>query len=528
MYRAHITQKDGPERSQEMRDKLVTLGRADEGNGIVLPRGNVSKSHATLEFMGDSWLLSDLASTNGTYLNGKRIGQPSTVWPGDRVHIGDFMMRFELLDNPESSASAVIVSDMLDVESEEFDNNPTAFRAEGLAAAVVAAAPQQGKREPSRVSTDHSGGAPPSARDEPPTAGLPLLASPFLLGADTRKASVKLSLVALVERYLASPEARRRVSRIARDRAEMAELKAGLEHSFTELRLSGEIAANADRDELICAAQNELWALGPLAVLLERSDWNYVTAEGAGELSVGLSEGARAAVGVIGFSTRASFLAGLRRLQERCEGVALGARGAWRGVLGRCSVQVAPCVGGLSLRVERWGEELLTLEAMALREQLATGAMALAQELVGAERNVLFVGPAPRASLLALASLRAADARGLATFVTHNAVLGAAACSVVRVVSQASASLFASSGVSLLEQPSAASLAHALEAALLGRKGITVVLAGTEMREAVSRTALALSLSCGGEAVTWREALETVFDRYVSVEGDGLSVAGAL
>ena len=229
MYRAHITQKDGPERTQEVREKLVTVGRAEEGNVLVLPRGNVSKSHATLEFLGDSWVLSDLASTNGTYLNGKRIGQPSTVWPGDRIHIGDFMMRFELLDGPDSvSEVSALEIDLESDESDEFDDNPTAFRAEGLSAAAVV--PNRRSTAASLLATHASTAqdadlAPVADGDDPPTAGLMHHNVAPMVNADTRKASVRLSLVSLIERFLATPKALQKAAVLARGAASSAELR---------------------------------------------------------------------------------------------------------------------------------------------------------------------------------------------------------------------------------------------------------------------------------------------------------------
>jgi hypothetical protein len=49
----------------------------------------VSRWHARLRFdQADGWLLTDLASTNGTWLNGWRIASTQVVCPGDRVAFG--------------------------------------------------------------------------------------------------------------------------------------------------------------------------------------------------------------------------------------------------------------------------------------------------------------------------------------------------------------------------------------------------------------------------------------------------------
>ncbi|MDR1513131.1 MAG: FHA domain-containing protein [Propionibacteriaceae bacterium] len=52
--------------------------------------------HARLTRQGDgSWLLTDLGSTNGTYVNGARITGPRIVTPADRVQIGRTQLRLE-------------------------------------------------------------------------------------------------------------------------------------------------------------------------------------------------------------------------------------------------------------------------------------------------------------------------------------------------------------------------------------------------------------------------------------------------
>jgi hypothetical protein len=65
-----------------------TLGRHPDAD-LVLSHPTVSRWHARLRFdQTDGWLLTDLASTNGTWLNGWRIAATQVVRPGDRVTFG--------------------------------------------------------------------------------------------------------------------------------------------------------------------------------------------------------------------------------------------------------------------------------------------------------------------------------------------------------------------------------------------------------------------------------------------------------
>jgi hypothetical protein len=73
----------------------VTLGRSRQCD-IVLNDPNVSREHAEIRPRGGSWVLSDLGSTNGSCLNGRRIEGPEVVKPGDEIELGTSTIRFEL------------------------------------------------------------------------------------------------------------------------------------------------------------------------------------------------------------------------------------------------------------------------------------------------------------------------------------------------------------------------------------------------------------------------------------------------
>lgn len=57
---------------------MVTIGRA-QNNDVVLNHGSVSKFHAYLRRIGESWLLSDAGSTNGTGVDGVPLARERSV-----------------------------------------------------------------------------------------------------------------------------------------------------------------------------------------------------------------------------------------------------------------------------------------------------------------------------------------------------------------------------------------------------------------------------------------------------------------
>jgi pSer/pThr/pTyr-binding forkhead associated (FHA) protein len=55
----------------------------------------VSQLHARIFREAGSTMIEDLGSTNGTYLNGKRVAAPERVAKGDRVQIGNTVFEAE-------------------------------------------------------------------------------------------------------------------------------------------------------------------------------------------------------------------------------------------------------------------------------------------------------------------------------------------------------------------------------------------------------------------------------------------------
>jgi hypothetical protein len=74
-------------------DEIVTIGRLPEC-AVVLNDPNVSRRHAQLRREGDSVVLVDLGSTNGTKVNGVQVRE-RRLMPGDTITVGTTAMRFE-------------------------------------------------------------------------------------------------------------------------------------------------------------------------------------------------------------------------------------------------------------------------------------------------------------------------------------------------------------------------------------------------------------------------------------------------
>lgn len=105
MIRVLVSEKGGPEQELLFDTNEVSIGRAP-GNLLVLSKQNVSKRHATIMFRDGKVVLVDLKSTNGTYINGRRLTSPKEVTPEDRIYIGDFTIKVSLLDEKDIKRQA--------------------------------------------------------------------------------------------------------------------------------------------------------------------------------------------------------------------------------------------------------------------------------------------------------------------------------------------------------------------------------------------------------------------------------------
>src|ERR1700756_5317952 len=106
MFAIIISEKGGAERKESFDKSEINVGRV-QGNDLMLPKGNVSKRHARLLYRDGRFIVTDLKSTNGTYVNGRKIAQATIVREGDKIYIGDFVLRIESLSSSGAAASGV-------------------------------------------------------------------------------------------------------------------------------------------------------------------------------------------------------------------------------------------------------------------------------------------------------------------------------------------------------------------------------------------------------------------------------------
>ena len=83
-----------------------SIGRLSS-NTIPLTDDRVSRRHALINVQDrhEFWLV-DLGSGNGTYLNGRRVVQPTRLRGGDKIEIGGFQLRFHEAETSRQPVAA--------------------------------------------------------------------------------------------------------------------------------------------------------------------------------------------------------------------------------------------------------------------------------------------------------------------------------------------------------------------------------------------------------------------------------------
>ncbi|KAL1208162.1 Zeaxanthin epoxidase [Cardamine amara subsp. amara] len=105
----HIGYKVAMPAPFEISSGQVTIGRLPEKADVVIPVATVSGVHATINTNENNLLVTDMNSTNGTFIEDKRLipGVAAPAFPGTRITFGDTNLAifrvFKLQDNQEST-----------------------------------------------------------------------------------------------------------------------------------------------------------------------------------------------------------------------------------------------------------------------------------------------------------------------------------------------------------------------------------------------------------------------------------------
>ena len=85
--------KDGTQVEFELGDRPITIGRSPEADLVILD-DKASRLHCGIRVWDGDFLLKDLRSKNGTFVNGQRV-EMVKLEPGDQVRVGSCVFSFE-------------------------------------------------------------------------------------------------------------------------------------------------------------------------------------------------------------------------------------------------------------------------------------------------------------------------------------------------------------------------------------------------------------------------------------------------
>lgn len=91
---------------QPLEGDAISIGRASDCT-IPIKDRYLSRKHAEIVAVPNGWMLKDLGSANGTYLNGTRVERDEILKTGDRIRLGDTEIVFETSDRSTDRFIAV-------------------------------------------------------------------------------------------------------------------------------------------------------------------------------------------------------------------------------------------------------------------------------------------------------------------------------------------------------------------------------------------------------------------------------------
>ena len=108
----------------------IIIGRGDE-HGIVLNIAEVSRSHAILTKAEEGYMIKDLGSTNGTFVDKKKVGEKYLLKSGDTIMLGDAIyMTYKADMDPEETLVAPRPDTFKDPEVTAVTTKPAEARKE--------------------------------------------------------------------------------------------------------------------------------------------------------------------------------------------------------------------------------------------------------------------------------------------------------------------------------------------------------------------------------------------------------------
>jgi len=421
MFAVIVHEKGGSERREVFDATELSVGRV-QGNELMLPKGNVSKRHARLLYRDGRFIVTDLNSTNGTYVNRRKITQATIVREGDRIYIGDFVLRIEM------GASETSGEDLRTQSNDSMRSSPS-LTSEG---SVPSGRPLDADGEefthvpgPPKVPASPSSPSSPVSSDHPIRFDLPVEPTgTHSVGRTTQDErpegepnSLRDIVRLLVERVAAGL---RDVDLMAPVPPSLGErIDDLLQHAWAEVGQGQEMPSSVPADRALELARGELVEHGPLTEL--------IADPGVSEIGVTRFDrvmsmrGGRLLAFEPGFSSDLALRWAIARLcAEARAPLSASENVVERRILPgvHLSAVVGPiAVSGACLAIRKARRISVTLEELVRRGAISRAMATFLQQCLAARVNVLVVGPRDGGVEALLAALAQAVVDGPCVFV---------------------------------------------------------------------------------------------------------------
>ncbi|MBU8899427.1 pilus assembly protein TadA [Corallococcus sp. H22C18031201] len=265
MFLITLAEKGGGTEQREFDKNEITIGRL-AGNDIVLAKGNVSKYHSRIVAKDGKCIIVDMKSTNGTFVNGKKIGAPQVLKPSDQIYIGDYIINAEILDEeaPAMTRTAAPEEEYYDEGGEEaYEEEEEAYEDEAPEEAPAPAAPA--KNMPASL-------AAAMAKNKKKVD--PRLERYSRLQKEIHDRLIEyLDLRRMDMDRLGDEELWRRTEKAIRD-------------IIDQMDADGELPEDVDREELLTDVINEALGLGPLEAFLASDEISEIMVNHANQIYI--------------------------------------------------------------------------------------------------------------------------------------------------------------------------------------------------------------------------------------------------
>ena len=151
---------------------IIAIG-SNPSNDVVLDDTTVSRRHATITRKASGFVLADLGSTNGTYVNGRRLSGPIALKPGDEVKFGAVRLAFDPQSVPKRLRRGFVILAVMFLvgfavarylgESKPVTSEPVA----GVSPITSGAAPSAANSQSASAEPGAVEGSPPSTLANP-------------------------------------------------------------------------------------------------------------------------------------------------------------------------------------------------------------------------------------------------------------------------------------------------------------------------------------------------------------------------